>query len=86
VLMSGANPMLSTAPKATDLDGMAVSDADPMSGGMGAAGGPAKLPAKQDGGKGFPRAQVPGFGRPVDLKGLPQVVGLALGAPEFQRR
>jgi uncharacterized protein (DUF1800 family) len=86
VLMSGANPMLSKVPTATDIDGMAVSDADPMSGAMGAAAGPARLSAKQDGGKGFPRAQVPGFGRPVDLKGLPQVVGLALGAPEFQRR
>jgi len=24
--------------------------------------------------------------RPINLQGLPQVVGLALGAPEFQRR
>jgi hypothetical protein len=45
------------------------------------------VPAQQ--GKGFPRgpqAQVPGFGRPVTLQGLTQIVGLALGAPEFQRR
>jgi hypothetical protein len=40
----------------------------------------------QKDGKGFPRGQLPGFGRAVDLKGLPQVIGLALGAPEFQRR
>jgi hypothetical protein len=26
------------------------------------------------------------LGRPVQLEGLAQVVGLALGAPEFQRR
>jgi len=42
--------------------------------------------AKDQAVKGLPRAQIPGFGRPVDLKGLPQVIGLALGAPEFQRR
>jgi hypothetical protein len=27
-----------------------------------------------------------GLGRPVQLSGLAQVVGLAIGAPEFQRR
>jgi hypothetical protein len=27
-----------------------------------------------------------GLGRPVQLNGLAQVVGLAIGAPEFQRR
>jgi hypothetical protein len=26
------------------------------------------------------------LGRPVQLEGLAQVVGLAIGAPEFQRR
>jgi hypothetical protein len=87
VLMSGENPMLAKAGAANDVNGMAVIDTDPM---MGGAGGRAGRPAaKQQQGKGFPRgpnAQLPGFGRPVDLKGLPQVVGLALGAPEFQRR
>ena len=77
VLMSGENPMLSK----TD-SSMKVSDQ--MGGGR-----EARLSAKDNGGKGFPRgrgAQLPGYGRPVDLKGLAQVVGLALGAPEFQRR
>ena len=87
VLMSGDNPMLSS-PHANDIDGMAVDTTDPAMGrGRGAAG--AKVTAKDDGGKGFPRgrgAQVPGFGRQVNLQGLSQVVGLALGAPEFQRR
>ncbi|MDQ3949965.1 MAG: DUF1800 domain-containing protein [Gemmatimonadota bacterium] len=32
------------------------------------------------------RADVRALGRPVALEGLPQVIGLALGAPEFQRR
>ncbi|MDB4877093.1 MAG: hypothetical protein JWM41_3539 [Gemmatimonadetes bacterium] len=91
VLMSGENPMLTgntssvKGPPANDVNGMAiVDDGDPMMGGKGA-----KQPAQQAAGKGFPRgaaAQIPGFGRQVNLQGLPQVVGLALGAPEFQRR
>ena len=84
VLMSGDNPMLASGdPNATADSSMA----------MGAGGGrgarrAGEAPQKPDG-KGFPRgpgAQIPGFGRPVNLEGLPQVVGLALGAPEFQRR
>ena len=82
VLMTGENPMLSKSGSANDVNGMAVIDSDPAMGG----GRAARPTAKDQGGKGFPRAQIPGFGRPVDLKGLPQVVGLALGAPEFQRR
>ncbi len=84
VLMSGENPMLKNG-AANDANGMvSADDMDAMGRGRGA-----RPTAKDDGGKGFPRgrgAQIPGFGRPVDLKGLPQVVGLALGAPEFQRR
>jgi uncharacterized protein (DUF1800 family) len=91
VLMSGENPMLATTNvtggAANDINGMAdVGTGDPMMGGRAAN----KQGAKQPGaGKGFPRgaaAQIPGFGRQVNLQGLPQVVGLALGAPEFQRR
>src|SRR5262245_38010007 len=79
VLMSGENPLLSKA---------AANDANPDSN-LPMMGGAARQNAKDAGGKGFPRgrgAALPGFGRPVDLKGLAQVVGLALGAPEFQRR
>ena len=82
VLMSGENPMLARGGAASDINGMAVLDSGAMMGG-GRAG---RQPIKDQGVKGLPRAQIPGFGRPVDLKGLPQVVGLALGAPEFQRR
>ncbi|HTJ22112.1 MAG TPA: DUF1800 domain-containing protein [Gemmatimonadaceae bacterium] len=74
VLMSGDNPMLGAAQPSADTASM---------GGAGVrnAGGP---PARVlGGGRG---GQLPGFGRPVNLQGLPQVVGLALGAPEFQRR
>jgi hypothetical protein len=79
--MSGENPMLSAS------DANAMVDSSAMNAvGRGRRGG--QPPEKPDG-KGFPRgrgAQIPGFGRPVNLQGLPQVVGLALGAPEFQRR
>jgi uncharacterized protein (DUF1800 family) len=84
VLMSGENPMLSK-PVANDVNGMAI--IDDSSSMMGGRGGQKQVKGTQ--GKGFPRgrgAQIPGFGRPVNLQGLPQVVGLALGAPEFQRR
>jgi len=81
--MSGENPMLSKGGAASDVNGMAVLDSGSMMGGRAAARQQAK---QQQAGKGFPREQLPGFGRPVDLKGLQQVVGLALGAPEFQRR
>jgi hypothetical protein len=78
VLMTGENPMLGKA-DSTQADDMAMA---PMRG----RGGQQRPGAGE---KGQPRgrgAQLPGFGRPVNLKGLPQVVGLALGAPEFQRR
>jgi uncharacterized protein (DUF1800 family) len=83
VLMSGDNPMLAKA--ANDVNGMTVLD-DSMS--MGGRGRGGRMPPAQQG-KGQPRgpgAQIPGYGRPVNLQGLPQVIGLALGAPEFQRR
>ncbi len=83
VLMSGENPMLA----ANDANGMVDSSA--MDPGGGRRGGRGAQQQQKPDGKGFPRgpaAQIPGFGRPVNLQGLPQVVGLALGAPEFQRR
>jgi len=72
VLVSGANPMLTGA--ANDVKGMAVGNDS-----VGMAGRARGVQR----GRG---AVVPGFGRPVDLRGVSQVVGLALGAPEFQRR
>ncbi len=89
VLMSGENPMLSKPP-ANDVNGMAVANGDDPSM-TDASGAPLRGKAAKQaaGGKGFPAgrgAQIPGYGRPVNLQGLAQVVGLALGAPEFQRR
>jgi uncharacterized protein (DUF1800 family) len=98
VLMTGANPMLSSANSsanvkggaATDVNGMATMDNDPaMAAGTVGRGARGQAAKQEAGGKGFPRggaAQLPGYGRQVNLQGLPQVVGLALGAPEFQRR
>jgi len=94
VLMSGSNPMMSSAGPTGAERGPGKSDIAPASivaavdsVMMDAGRGERAAPAQQ--GKGFPRgpgAQIPGFGRPVNLQGLPQIVGLALGAPEFQRR
>ena len=89
VLMTGENPMLSnvTGGAANDVNGMAIVDADdPM---MGASRKAAHPHAATQQVTGLPRsetAQIPGFGMQVNLHGLAQVVGLALGAPEFQRR
>jgi uncharacterized protein (DUF1800 family) len=74
VLMSGDNPML----------GAGEPPADTLSMGGGRGRNPGGPPGRAlGGGRG---GQLPGFGRPVNLQGLPQVLGLALGAPEFQRR
>jgi uncharacterized protein (DUF1800 family) len=81
VLMSGNNPMLAkTGTVATD---MTSDDSTPMTqkDRRTAAG------AKGVGGLGLGKGQLPPAPtRPINLQGLPQVVGLALGAPEFQRR
>ena len=89
VLTSGSNPMMAAggAPDQGSANDASTDSSAMMDGrgGRGARG----APAIREKGKGFPRgpgAQVPGFGRQVNLEGLPQVVGLALGAPEFQRR
>ena len=75
VLMTGQNPMLDKAAAMPPLDTM------PAMMGRGRAGGP------PGGGLGLGRgAPPPAPTRPINLLGLPQVVGLALGAPEFQRR
>jgi len=81
VLLSGENPMLSKA--AADSSAMVMDTDQMMDGRRGQrAQGNQGLPL----GPGRPGAQLRGYGRPVNLQGLPQIVGLALGAPEFQRR
>jgi uncharacterized protein (DUF1800 family) len=84
VLMSGNNPMLSkTGTVASDMtgdDSTSMMTAAPKGRREGAG-------AKGVGGLGLGKGQLPPAPmRPINLQGLPQVVGLALGAPEFQRR
>ena len=83
VLVSGENPMAKNLPPFPD-------PADPAMGpppagrggraGRGGAGGRAGAPPTTPGLGGRGMAQLP------PLRGLPLVVGLALGSPEFQRR
>ena len=79
VLITGENPMLTKA--APDSNPMRPDSSQMMTGRQRPLGNPG-LPL----GPGRPAARLPGYGRPVNLQGLPQIVGLALGAPEFQRR
>jgi uncharacterized protein (DUF1800 family) len=77
VLISGNNPMLAKTGAADS----AMNDSPTMSRGGAGAGG------RGIGGLGLGRGQLPPAStRPINLQGLPQVIGLALGAPEFQRR
>jgi uncharacterized protein (DUF1800 family) len=88
ILLKGENPLAAKL-ASTGSVGMQGSDADrPLDGdlmsGSGLAGGGT---AKRNG---QPRPAAGrrggGLGPPVQLTGLAQVVGLAIGAPEFQRR
>jgi len=79
ILIRGENPLaakLSGQAQGTPAQSMAPSDRDDDAGmTMMRDGGP-----RRAGARGMP------LGRPVQLEGLAQVVGLAIGAPEFQRR
>jgi hypothetical protein len=83
ILMSGENPLISKLASA-DSSGRDLLD-NPMTDDM------AGMPPRQAGtaiannGRPRPNAASP-LNRPVNLEGLAQVVGLALGSPEFQRR
>jgi uncharacterized protein (DUF1800 family) len=76
ILVSGVHPMVEQAADSSAVMGMAAdtaSEADPSP-----AGEP---PARRR-----QRLAAQGFGNIPELTGLAQVVGLALGSPEFQRR
>ena len=83
ILLSGENPLAAKL-AATVVTDSASADVTSMSMGVdapmrGRAGRPAR--------NGAPRpALARAMGQPVPLNGLAQVVGLAIGAPEFQRR
>ena len=89
VLVSGENPLLRGQP-ATTIDPSAGMS-DPMMGGGARGGRGGRLGAPSPAGvpNGPPNGPPVG-GRPMgplpQLRGLPLVVGLALGSPEFQRR
>jgi hypothetical protein len=86
VLVSGENPMLKKLQNDStpaNVGGNTASNGmvNPL---VRPPGGPPAGPP--GGGRGGRGAPPPGFNRAVNLTGLPQIVGLALGAPEFQRR
>ncbi len=95
ILMTGENPLLAAnAGAATDSSMMGGAMQPPPAGRAGRAA----ARAARAGGAGLPPAQAARAARAgrdggalargpaVNLKGLPQVIGLALGSPEFQRR
>jgi len=92
ILLTGDHPLLA-AIHATDpaADAAGPSSTSPASlAGPPRGGAPAQASASMDGGGDDMMGRRPQgrgeFGRLPDLHGLAQVVGLALGAPEFQRR
>lgn len=78
VLLAGANPLLPTLAR----------DSAARPGMMDTGGGTPPAAFRQLGGAGGGRGQgqIPRPNQQITLQGLAQVIGLALGAPEFQRR
>jgi uncharacterized protein (DUF1800 family) len=81
ILMSGDNPLLRTLPgDSSGIDTMEPRTPDDSM-------DPVRRAAAAIGKNGLPRRNAASpLNRPVRLEGLAQVVGLALGSPEFQRR
>jgi uncharacterized protein (DUF1800 family) len=92
VLLSGEHPMLANGAGAKGIQNMAMadtaSDADvageAMADGANGQNAPPARRKQNQGGKGG-ALQGRGFTNIPQLSGLPQIVGLALGSPEFQR-
>jgi uncharacterized protein (DUF1800 family) len=74
ILRSGENPLAGPA----HADSISAADADEMT--------PAEQRSTEQPRARGMRAGARALARPVALEGLPQVIGLAIGAPEFQRR
>ena len=88
ILLSGENPLAAKLATTAKADTAMTLDAD-VAMAMGADGAQGRL--RPPGKNGAPKQQAGarggiGGGAPVQLNGLAQVVGLAIGAPEFQRR
>lgn len=82
ILMSGENPLVG---KLATADSSARDIMDNPMPDDGADTRPRQAGVVAKNGRPRPNAQSP-LNRPVNLEGLAQVVGLALGSPEFQRR
>jgi uncharacterized protein (DUF1800 family) len=83
ILLSGTNPLLSKLSSDTLAASVDPSDPSMMAGTVDAT---RQRPVRPNAGlRGGGGARGP-LDRPVELNGLAQMVGLALGAPEFQRR
>ena len=83
ILLSGENPLAAKLAASAPADSMSTDMSSMTMGADAPMRGRIAPPAKN----GAPRqAVVRGMGQPVQLNGLAQVVGLAIGAPEFQRR
>jgi hypothetical protein len=80
ILLSGENPLIDKL--SSDSLGMTVADSTPPTDMMARGGRQVGNIVARNG---QPRAGE-ALNRPVNLQGLAQVVGLALGSPEFQRR
>jgi len=88
VLMSGEHPMLANGAGGNAVNDMSSGDdansgQDMMDGANG--GNAARIRANQNAGGKRVALQGRGFANIPQLSGLPQIVGLALGSPEFQR-
>ena len=80
--MDGENPLARKLSATADTTSAMTPDADAPQ----MMTDPAMRDARPTKGGGARPAVARGLGRPVQLNGLAQVVGLAIGAPEFQRR
>ena len=88
VLLSGEHPMLANGAGATTMQDMSGvgADAGAMSDQeMNTTGNVARVRPNQNAGGKRAALQGRGFGNVPQLTGLAQIVGLALGSPEFQR-
>jgi uncharacterized protein (DUF1800 family) len=85
VLLSGDHPLLANGAGGTAIRDMSPADAN-LDTGMGEmADGPARVRPNQNAGGRRAALEGRGFANIPQLTGLPQIVGLALGSPEFQR-
>ena len=90
VLVSGEHPMLANGAGGNAIQDMSPRDTPAPDAGMAGqemadGGNAARVRPNQNGGARRAALQGRGFANLPQLTGLPQIVGLALGSPEFQR-